>query len=414
MRVSALYHPSPPGRPDAPMLRIPARASAHLACLCRRPARVPAQAVTREVNPHMSTPLSPPAPAATAPTRTEPDPTASAASPAAAPPSALARIGMTILLVAVGILLAVVILTPIALSSHDLINWAAAPTGLHQSQPWPILVFLALDAAAGVCVLITVYSAWRGEPAGIFGVLVWCFALGSAWANFRHNTQPGAAPDAICFFPAMSLAGPALLEAVLGRVRRWFQRQTGRRNRAMPAFGWRRWTPGLGATRDTYGAYRTALLLGIDTVDAAITAYHQLCPDGSLRVATALRVRHAAEAAQAAEAAEAAQQQAKPRTGPAAPDGVPARPPVDLMKRIPVDADAYRRWLDVWADLGAGTYVKTVAERHGYSRREVEFVRAAGQYGLLDSETPPALRMVQMATSTNHNGAAPTAPATTS
>ncbi len=270
----------------------------------------------------MSTPLSPPAPAATAPTRTEPDPTASAASPAAAPPSALARIGMTILLVAVGILLAVVILTPIALSSHDLINWAAAPTGLHQPQPWPILVFLALDAAAGVCVLITVYSAWRGEPAGIFGVLVW--------------------------------------------------------------------------------------------VDAAITAYHQLCPDGSLRVATALRVRHAAEAAQAAEAAEAAQQQAKPRTGPAAPDGVPARPPVDLMKRIPVDADAYCRWLDVWADLGAGTYVKTVAERHGYSRREVEFVRAAGQYGLLDSETPPALRMVQMATSTNHNGAAPTAPATTS
>jgi hypothetical protein len=362
----------------------------------------------------VSTPLSPPAPAATAPTGTDPDRTTSAgtdAGPAAPPPAVLARIGMTILLAAVGILLAMVILTPIALSSHDLINWAAAPTGLHQPQPWPILVFLALDAAAGVCVLITVYSAWRGEPAGVFGGLVWCFALGSAWANFRHSSQPGAAPDAIWFFPAMSLAGPALLEAILGRVRRWFQRQTGRRNRAMPAFGWRRWTPGLGATRDTYGAYRTALLLGIDTVDAAITAYHQLCPDGSLRVATALRTRHAAEAAQAA---VAARQQAEARTGPATPDGALPRPPVDLMKRIPVDPDAYRRWLNVWADLSAGTDVKTVAERHGYSRREVEFVRAAGQYGLLDSETPPALRMVQMATSTNHNGAAPAIPATTS
>jgi hypothetical protein len=30
------------------------------------------------------------------------------------------------------------------LSSHDLINWAAAPTGLHQPQPWPILVFLCV------------------------------------------------------------------------------------------------------------------------------------------------------------------------------------------------------------------------------------------------------------------------------
>jgi hypothetical protein len=103
-------------------------------------------------------------------------------------------------------------------------------------------------------VLLTVYCAWRGEPAGIFGVLVWGFAFASAIANFRHGLQPDAAPDAIWFFPLMSLAGPALLEAVLGRFRRWFQRQTGRRNRAMPAFGWRRWTPGLGAPRDTYGA----------------------------------------------------------------------------------------------------------------------------------------------------------------
>ena len=93
----------------------------------------------------------------------------------------------------------------------------------------------------------------------------------------------------------MSLAGPALLEAVLGRFRRWAQRDTGRRGRALPAFGWRRWTPGLGATRDTYGAYRTALLLGIDTVEAAVAAYHQLCPDGSLRIAAALRARDAAE-----------------------------------------------------------------------------------------------------------------------
>ncbi len=38
--------------------------------------------------------------------------------------------------------------------------------------------------------------------------------------------------------------------------------------------GCRRWTPGIGSLRDTYGAYRTALLCGIDTVEGSITAYH--------------------------------------------------------------------------------------------------------------------------------------------
>jgi hypothetical protein len=307
-----------------------------------------------------------------------------AAQPPRAAHSRLSRLAMAVLLAIVGMLLAIVIITPIALSSQDLIGWAAAPTGLHLPQPWPVLVFVALDAAAGVCVLLTVYCAWRGEPAGIFGILVWCFALGSAFANWRHSSQPDAAPDAVWFFPLMSVAGPALLEAVLGRFRRWFQRDTGRRGKATPTFGWRRWTPGLGACRDTYGAYRTALLLGIDTVEAAITAYHQLCPDGSLRIAAALRARHAADA----------------NPNPPAPRGNnAAHVPVDLMRRIPVDPERYRRWLDVWAHLRSGTTnLNEVAQRHAFSRRQVEFVRRAGQAGLLNSPVPPALRLADMAT----------------
>jgi hypothetical protein len=314
------------------------------------------------------------------------------ATEAAAPPrpathSRAVRIAMGILLAVVGLLLAVVICTPIALSSQDLIDWAAAPTGLGLPHPWPVLVFVALDAAAGVCVLLTVYCAWRGEPAGVFGVLVWCFAFGSAFANYRHSTAPDAAPDAVWFFPAMSLAGPALLEAVLGRFRRWFQRDTGRRGRRLPAFGWRRWTPGLGALRDTYGAYRTALLLGIDTVDAAIAAYHQLCPDGSLRVAAALRARNAAQTVA---------QLADPTLSAV------ALPP-DIMRRIPVDPAAYQRWLRVWADLQEGTAdLAEVAKRHGFSRRQIQWVRRAGQAGLLNSTTPPAVRMVELVAASNH------------
>lgn len=318
--------------------------------------------------------------------------TAVDATPAATGPatrSTLSRIAAGVLLAVVGVLLAIVIVTPIALSSQDLIDWAAAPTGLDLPRPLPALVFIALDAAAGVCVLLSVYCAWRGEPAGIFGVLVWCFALSSAFANYRHPSIPGAAPDAIWFFPLMSVAGPALLEAVLGRFRRWFQTDSGRRARHRPSFGWRRWTPGLGSWRDTYGAYRTALLLGVETVDAAIIAYHQLCPDGSLRVAGALRLRHATQT-------------------PTSTPGKSGHVPADLMRRIPVDLAAYQRWQNVWADLRNGaTDLRVVAQRRDVSRRQVEWVRTAGQHGMLDSPTPPALRLAQMADN-NHRAPDPT------
>lgn len=307
-----------------------------------------------------------------------------------APRSRPARVAMGILLAVVGVLLAVVICTPIALSSQDLIDWAAAPTGLGLPHPWPVLVFVALDAAAGVCVLLTVYCAWRGEPAGVFGALVWCFAFGSAFANYRHSTTPDAAPDAVWFFPLMSVAGPALLEAVLGRFRRWFQRDTGRRGRQVPAFGWRRWMPGVGALRDTYGAYRTALLLGIGTVDAAIAAYHQLCPDGSLRVAAALRARHAAQTVAGL-------------LGPTASAGQGTALPADIMRRIPVDPAAYQRWLQVWADLRDSTAdLADLAKRHGFSKRQIQWVRRAGRAGLLNSTIPPAVRMADLAMFSNH------------
>jgi len=184
-----------------------------------------------------------------------------------------------------------VVIKVAATRADGIVGTRSPPGGLNLPGPWPALVFVSLDAAAAACVLLTVYCAWRGERAGVFGLLVWCFALGSAFANWRHGSAPGAAPDAVWFFPAMSLAGPALLEAVLGRFRRWAQRGHGRRAKPAPTYGWRRWTPGLGSLRDTYGAYRTELLCGVGTVEESIAAYHALCPDGSLRVGAALRRR---------------------------------------------------------------------------------------------------------------------------
>jgi Protein of unknown function (DUF2637) len=327
--------------------------------------------------------------------------------------STAGRVGAGALLGLVTALLAVVIVTPIALSSQDLTSWAAAPSGLNLPTPWPLLVFLSLDAAAAACVLLTVYCAWRGEPAGVFGLLVWCFALGSAFANWRHSSNPDAAPDAAWFFPAMSLAGPALLEAVLGRFRRWAQRDHGRRAKPAPTYGWRRWAPGLGSPRDTYGAYRTAVLCGIDNVQESITAYHTLCPDGSLHVAAALRRRHnqttppPAPPQTPAPPPRPAQQDPSPQHATARAGPAPAVAPAALTRRIPARPEAYQRWITVWDELrrDGDTDLPALAQRHDISVRQVEFIRRAGRAHLLDSTVPPALR--DTATTTASNGHQP-------
>ncbi|MET8354295.1 hypothetical protein [Micromonospora sp. NPDC005206] len=178
------------------------------------------------------------------------------------------------------VLMVVVVAAPVALSAQDLIDWAASPTGLGLDRFWATVVFIALDAAAAVCVLLMVYCAVRGEPAGAFGLFVWVFAGTGAFANYRHGTRVGAPDDAWWFFPLISIIGPALMELVLRRVRKWVQRDDNRRSRTLPSYGWRRWMPGIGSFKDTFGACRTAILLGIDTVDLSIDWYHYLCPDG--------------------------------------------------------------------------------------------------------------------------------------
>jgi len=79
------------------------------------------------------------------------------------------------------------------------------------------------------------------------------------------------------------------------------------------------------------------------------------------------------------------------------------------MRRIPVNTEAYQRWRDAWAELRAnGTEhegdvpaemdLNAVADRHGYTRRQIEHIRRAGQAGLLNSPIPPAVRLAALAT----------------
>jgi hypothetical protein len=192
-----------------------------------------------------------------------------ASTPAAPAASPVVRAGMHLLVTVIGLLLAGVIAAPIALSSQDIVAWAGAPDGLGLAAPWDVFTFVALDAAAAVCVGMVVYAAWRGEPAGAFGLLVWLFAAASAYANYQHGTRPGAPGDAWWFFPAMSIAGPALLEVTVRRIRRWVQTSAGRYERPLPHFRLARW---LVALPETAVAWRLAVTEGYSRPEDAITA----------------------------------------------------------------------------------------------------------------------------------------------
>ena len=96
-----------------------------------------------------------------------------------------------------------------------------------------------------------------------------------------------------------------------------------------------------------------------------------------------------------------------PGTTPAAEDA--ARPgggyqrrgvddwPVDLLRRIPVKPERYRRWQATWSDLrNSDADPAQIAARHGYDRRTIQFIRRAGQAGLLTSPVPPAVRLAEL------------------
>jgi hypothetical protein len=191
----------------------------------------------------------------------------------------------------IAVALTFVIVSPIALSSSDLMRWARSPLGLGLDDPWPWVVFLALDAAAAVCVGMVILAALVGERATSFHLLVWIFAGGSALANYRQSGRTPAEDDQ-AFFPAMSLLGPLLLEIVLAFFRRLIKLDAGRKLRSLSArdFGAARWMPGV-SFRETLAAWRVAKREGITDPHQAIilvreiAALRQLSPVDALRLA---------------------------------------------------------------------------------------------------------------------------------
>jgi hypothetical protein len=184
--------------------------------------------------------------------------------------------GLRVLALLIAFALVGVVVAPPALSAHDIISWAqshSTDAGLGLSPGWAWVAFLALDFAAGVCVLICLFSALINEPAGKFGVYVWAFALATAYANYSFGSRPNAPGDAFWFFPAMSLLGPLLLHSVLSFLRKRIAGAQGNKRGKRPTFPLVDWLPVVGTPQDTYGAWRTGAMLGIEVPDAALWAY---------------------------------------------------------------------------------------------------------------------------------------------
>jgi hypothetical protein len=74
------------------------------------------------------------------------------------------------------------------------------------------------------------------------------------------------------------------------------------------------------------------------------------------------------------------------------------QPPVDLMRQIPIQQEQYHAWQTVWSDLTThpDEPLDTIAARHKISRRQVERIRRAGEFGLLNWPIPPARLMASM------------------
>jgi hypothetical protein len=180
--------------------------------------------------------------------------------------------GAKSLLTMVSVSLGLVIMAPIVLSGQDLYNWARAVRGLNLSSEFALLVPVALDVSAAACIgMVIIGAVWRRERPGLFGILVWVFALTSAYAQYTHGIaerDAGRAQDAWWLFPALALLGPTLLEVTLHRVRGWARKDAGETLSGAAGFG-TRWIPGV-AFRETLAAWAASRREGIALAADAI------------------------------------------------------------------------------------------------------------------------------------------------
>jgi Protein of unknown function (DUF2637) len=116
------------------------------------------------------------------------------------------------------------------ISAQGLTGFARDNMGLN--GPWPNLLFLALDGAAGVCAVLLTRRAARAESGLAPRLAVWALVAASSSFNWTHAPPHPGAPEAFGLMPVISAV---LFEFTLRELR---LRKAARPDRQMTALRW--------------------------------------------------------------------------------------------------------------------------------------------------------------------------------
>ena len=118
-----------------------------------------------------------------------------------------------------------------AISAHGLVGFARGNMGLR--GVWPFLLWGALDGAAGLCAVLLMRRAARGESALAPRLAVWGLVAASGWFNWTHAPDHPGAREAFALMPVIA----AVLFEFSLRETRHTARGAGRR---LAGLGWLR------------------------------------------------------------------------------------------------------------------------------------------------------------------------------
>ncbi|MFE6053588.1 DUF2637 domain-containing protein [Kitasatospora sp. NPDC056446] len=174
-----------------------------------------------------------------------------------------------------------------ALSFHGLVGFGKENLGL--SDGWEYLVPFGLDGAAMFCSVLAVREASHGDAALGSRLLVWVFAIASAWFNWVHAPRGLGHAGAPQFFSGMSISAAILFDRALKQTRKAALREQGLVPRPLPQIRIVRW---LRAPRETYAAWSLMLLENVRSLDEAVEEVReerQAKMDAKVRARTADR-----------------------------------------------------------------------------------------------------------------------------
>src|ERR1700756_1432949 len=110
-----------------------------------------------------------------------------------------------------------------------------ARSSMELTGPWPYLLFLALDGAAGVCAVLLVRRAARAESGLAPRLAVWGLVAASSTFNWTHAPHHPAAPEA---FGLMPVVAALLFEFCLREMK--LRTRADQTNRKLSAWRWLR------------------------------------------------------------------------------------------------------------------------------------------------------------------------------